>query len=389
VLCCHRRMGKTVACVNHIIRDALRTPKATFAYVAPFYSQAKRIAWEYFRTYTEPVPGMKWNESELCVIFPNGSKVYLLGSDNPNAIRGMALWGVVMDEYADQSPDVFGQIISPCLADHSGYAVFCGTIKGKNHLWKLWDKNKDNPSWHSMYVRASESGIIPDAELAIQQSVMTEDEYQQEYELDPMAAVKGAIFGKEMRWLRDQGRIRDIPFEEYATVDTWWDLGVAQEHRVIDCYSTCQTSLAEVAKVVRAKGWNYGTHYLPHDAKQHELQSNKTREQFLREMLPGRFEVVARPRAKDEAINAFRLQHKKLWIDQKNQAFLDAMEQYSQEWDDDIKAFKPVPKHDWCSHYADAATLWALKENRDRVLSPIGGQDRQDDRDEDVGGLLM
>ena len=52
VLCCHRRAGKTVATINHLIRSALTTTDGRFAYIAPFYSMAKNIAWDILKKYS-------------------------------------------------------------------------------------------------------------------------------------------------------------------------------------------------------------------------------------------------------------------------------------------------------------------------------------------------
>ena len=376
VMAAHRRSGKSVACVNHLIRRALEKPKSNYALIAPSYVMAKRISWEYVKEFSSPVAGTKFNEAELKVAFPNGSILYLLGSEHPDSLRGMALDGVVFDEYQLQPPEIFGEIIRPALADRRGFAVFIGTVLGKNFFYKLYESKKSDPDWFSLWLPASKSGILPQAELDDARKLMTEEEYMQEFELEPTAANRGAIFGKEMRWLRENGRIRDVPVESYAPVDTYWDLGVADylvvtfmqsvgmERRIIDHYSTHSTSLAEVASELRKRGYNYGTHHLPHDAKQRELQTNVTREQFLRTALTGNVEVVSRPRTKEESLDAFRLNAKKLWISEKCDNLIECLEMYSQEWDEDLKVFKSVPKHDHYSHTADSVQLWALAESR-------------------------
>ena len=50
----HRRAGKTVACVNDLIKAAACCDKASprFAYIAPQLNQAKDIAWQYLLEYT-------------------------------------------------------------------------------------------------------------------------------------------------------------------------------------------------------------------------------------------------------------------------------------------------------------------------------------------------
>ena len=59
VVVAHRRFGKTVAALNHLIRDAVLNQKEAprYAYIAPTYGQAKRVAWDYLVKYTEPLGG--------------------------------------------------------------------------------------------------------------------------------------------------------------------------------------------------------------------------------------------------------------------------------------------------------------------------------------------
>ena len=84
VIVCHRRFGKSVLGVNHLIRAAARSPfpRPRFAYLAPYYKQAKSVAWDYLKHFTQPIPGVRQNESELRVDLPNGARLSLLGADN-------------------------------------------------------------------------------------------------------------------------------------------------------------------------------------------------------------------------------------------------------------------------------------------------------------------
>lgn len=78
--------------IIELIRHALKTEESRFAYVAPYFVQAKTIAWDLLKKYSRPIPGIKVNESELYVQYPNGSRVTLYGADNPDRLRGIALW---------------------------------------------------------------------------------------------------------------------------------------------------------------------------------------------------------------------------------------------------------------------------------------------------------
>ena len=82
--------------------------------------------------------GASINESELRVDLPNKGRVKLYGADNPDALRGIYLDGVVLDEPAQIDPTLWPEIIRPALADRQGWAVFVGTPKGRNAFYEVW-----------------------------------------------------------------------------------------------------------------------------------------------------------------------------------------------------------------------------------------------------------
>jgi len=128
----HRRAGKTVACIEELHRAATACPslRPRFAYLAPFLRQSKAVAWDYLRAAIARgrAVGASAHEGELRVDYPNGGQVRLYGADNPDAMRGIYLDGIVLDEYADMDPRVWSEIIRPALADRRGWAVFIGTL---------------------------------------------------------------------------------------------------------------------------------------------------------------------------------------------------------------------------------------------------------------------
>jgi phage terminase large subunit len=122
VLVCHRRAGKTVATLNDLIRGAVNEckPEGRYAFIFPQRNQAKDTAWRYLRRYAEPLLAKPPNESELRVDLVNGSMIRLYGADNPDALRGPYLDGVVLDEFADMKPEVWHEVVRPMLADRRG-----------------------------------------------------------------------------------------------------------------------------------------------------------------------------------------------------------------------------------------------------------------------------
>ncbi len=154
VVVAHRRFGKTVSAINHLIKAAIECDKANprFAYIAPTYGQAKRVAWDYLQEYTRPL-GATYNVSELRADFW-GRRISLYGSDNPDSLRGQYFDGVVIDEVGDQNPKIWNEIVRPALADRLGWALFIGTPKGNNHFYELRNRAADEPYWKLLEFRA-------------------------------------------------------------------------------------------------------------------------------------------------------------------------------------------------------------------------------------------
>jgi phage terminase large subunit len=381
VIVAHRRAGKTVACVMDLIDSALRCEKKNprFAYIAPLYKQAKTVAWDYLKEYGLRVPGASANETELRVDFPNGGRVRLFGSDNPDALRGMYLDGVIFDEAADGAPRVFNEIIRPALSDRQGWAGWIGTPKGQNDFFDLWEYAKKEPTYFKLMLRASETELIPEEELRDARRQMTPEQYQQEYECSFQAAIIGAYYGREMETAEKDGRIGEKVYDPTLEVHTAWDLGISDHTsiwfyqqdgfgiRLIDYYASSGFGLDHYAGVLRDRGWRpgnekgykYGRHNLPHDAEVRELGTGRTRLETLHGL--GVDVIVVRKLNVEDGINAVRKILPRCWFDRDKCAEgIKALRQYRRDWDDVRKVFQERPLHDWASHPADAFRYLAV-----------------------------
>lgn len=194
VIVAHRRMGKTVCVLNHVIKQALLIPRldGRFAYVAPYRNQAKAIAWDYLRRFAGVLPKIHFNESELECTLLNGSRIRLYGADNPDAMRGVYFDGVVLDEVADMKPNVWGEIIRPALSDRNGWAVFIGTPKGQNLFYELYE-SAARDGWFRALYRADETNVMPVEELEAARETMSDAQYRQEFLCDFSAACDNVL----------------------------------------------------------------------------------------------------------------------------------------------------------------------------------------------------
>jgi phage terminase large subunit len=380
----HRRAGKTVACVADLVDAALRCdrPAPRFAYVAPLYVQAKDVAWGYLKRFCAPIPGVSFNEAELRVDMPGDRRIRLYGADNYDRMRGLYLDGVVLDEYADMPPAAWGEVIRPALADRQGWAVFIGTPKGRNAFWEVWERSTREPDWFGLMLRASETGLLPPGELDAARAEMTPEQFEQEFECSFDAAILGAYYGKDIAQAEREGRIGEVPVDRAVPVHTAWDLGigdataiwffqvVAGAVHVVDHYEAHGHGLPHYAQVLASKGYSYGTHYVPHDARARDLGTGRTRIETMQQ-LTGRWPHVLRSGEVMDGINAARLTLPRCRFDAVRCADgLEALRQYRADFDEKLRAFKDKPRHDWTSHSADAFRYLAMAWREMKVAPP-------------------
>lgn len=404
VIVCHRRFGKTVFSINELVDRSLRCDKKNpqYAYIAPTYGQAKKIAWDMLKEYTKAIPGVTTNEAELRLEIPRPDrndkiKIILLGAENPDSIRGLYLDGVILDEFADMNPIVWTSVVRPALSDRLGWAIFIGTVRGRNHFFDIYQAAQGKEDWHTAVYKASQTGIIPQEELDAAREIMSEEEYMQEYECDWGAALIGAYYGKQMSEAESSGRIRQVPYDPAVPVETWWDLGigdstaiwftqkVAGEFRIIDSLEMSGVGLDWYVRELRKKPYIYGDINLPHDSAARDLTTGKTRVEVLRELWKGiRINVLPRLSVED-GINAARLILHKCWFDlEKCERGIAALRSYQKKWDPKNKIYQDKPLHDWSSHFADAFRMFAIGNKYDRESINIKNLPREADNAFDI-----
>jgi hypothetical protein len=201
----------TTSAVATLVHSALSMKRndGRYAYIAPYYKQAKKVTWDMFKTMAFNVPGVKFYESELKVEFPNGSQIHLIGGDNPDALRGMYLDGVVIDEVADSRPNLWGEVIRPALSDRKGWALFIGTFKGVDKLYELYQFAQDSPGWFTKVYSAEDTGIIDAEELAAARHEMTKVQFAREFLCDPMAGSEDVLVPMELAMESARRQISD------------------------------------------------------------------------------------------------------------------------------------------------------------------------------------
>lgn len=400
VAVCHRRMGKTVMAINQLVKRCLLCdkPRPRFAYIAPTYRMGKAIAWDYLKHYTSPIPDTTVNESELRVDFINGGQVRIYGADNPDALRGIYLDGVVMDEYGLMADTLWGEVIRPLLSDRQGWALFQGTPNGRNQFYDISKVAQSTPGWFFVEYKASQTGILPQNELEDARRTMTEDQFQQEYECSFEAAVKGAVYAREMGNARQDGRIAPVPWEPRLPVDTSWDLGMDDstaiwfsqtaatgEIRLLAYYENSGHGLQHYVGILKEQqakyGWVFGDHFLPHDVEVKEIGTGVSRLETLRSM--GLFSVIPIKRTESlyDDINAVRMMLPRCYFSLPAcEKGVEALMHYRWKEATENQTGRTLPVHDWASHGADALrTLACAPQRKAKLLANWHDKNKDND----------
>ena len=392
VLVMHRRFGKTVWAINNLVKNTLSCPLPNphGAYIAPNQNQAKRVAWDYLLQYTRCIPGVKPHKQELSVTFPSGAKIYLLGAEKADSLRGMYLDDVVVDETAQVNPVAYSQVIRPALADRLGSATFIGTPKGRGNLFAdlYFGVPEFGDDWYRQLLTYKDTGIIDDAEIDAMRRELTPAEFSQELECSWLAAIEGAYYADEMNKLDDDGHVMDLPYDSNYPVHTAWDIGwsannviwfiqvIGSRINVIDLLSNKFTDLPEIIKQVKAKPYGYGRHIVPHDMKKHSYETGMRRidvafgHDITMEQCPN-IAVM-------DGIKAVQATLPRCYFDRAScKVGIEALRQYRTNYNALLRSYSREPLHSWESDYADAFRMFVVAMDGGQ-RSEIFGQGKLD-----------
>lgn len=194
MLALHRRAGKTELALMELLDHAVkcRLDLGFYVYLAPFLKQAKAIAWARLKQKLDAfmrAGAIDVNEADLAVTFRhNKATIRLFGGDNPDALRGVRLDGVVIDEVANIRPEVWNDIIQPALSDRKGWALFIGTPAGINLFSELFYRASSLPDWYATRYTVHDTDALDPEEVQRLERDMPETAFAREYLCDFSAA---------------------------------------------------------------------------------------------------------------------------------------------------------------------------------------------------------
>ncbi len=378
----HRRCGKDKLCFNKLIIKAMET-MANYAYYFPTATLGRKALWRN----VDVTNGMRVidhiplsllkkrpNETDMLIELVNGSTIQILGTDNLDVVGGN-FYGVVFSEYQNQNPLAW-DYTRPILAENGGFAWFNGTPRSENHFYDLLKVNSGNSAWFTQVLSVDDTqAISPEDIQAERRSGMSEAMIRQEFYCDFSVANERAIWGRFLSDALASQRIGPFPIDGRAPVNTSWDLGGPLNTvvwywqrlpygvtRFVDCDYGLNLTLTERVAHMRGKGYTFGKHYLPHDAR----QKSRTGSTFETDAIAaGLQNIVVVPPIPDvwQGINyvselfptfEFRLPACELGV--------KGLKAYESAPDTANGVTRITPLHTWASHVADGVRTMAEAE---------------------------
>lgn len=191
VICAGRRWGKSTLSQLVVLKWATEKP-GLYWIVSPTYKQSKQIHWRGLQQIIPREWIAKKNEVELSITLRNGSVIELKGAENPDALRGVKLRGLVIDEIASiRNWDwLWHEVLRPTLTDYEAPALFISTPKGFNHFYDIFLQGQNagglasGTAYRSWRFTSYDNPYIPKGEIDQARNELTEDTFYQEYMAD-------------------------------------------------------------------------------------------------------------------------------------------------------------------------------------------------------------
>ena len=322
-----------------------------------------------------------------------GSEIYFKGlHNNAQSIKSTEGldWAWVEEAQSVSSESI--ETLIPTIRKPGSYLIW--TMNRQTENDPVWEKLAAKPD-ELTYIRKVNSDAIESLlsdEIIHEREMMRKNNpefYEHVWLGEPLTSNTGSVFGKQLAQAREDGRIGSVPYDATTGVYTAWDLGigdataiwffqrVGREIHFIDHYEASGEDLGHYISVLNNKPYNYAKHFLPHDAKQRELQTNMTRVDFFAQNGINNVEVL-RPtsfQVGNDDINLIARPKLSLcWFDaEKCKRGLECLRAYHYDYDVKNNLLKSQPEHDWSSH-SSSAFIYALMANTEQLETQYHGR---------------
>ena len=391
-----RRHGKDVTTASILSKRAM-TRVGSYYYLFPTRKWAERAIWNNIVTINgkgghlldlifPPEIVTYKNNTDMKVGLINGSVINFSGTDNLDFV-GQGGYGYALSEFSLHKEEVTG-FLAPILDEGNSWIIMNGTMRGKNNqLYRMYEANKEHPDWFCEWLTPQETkryawvgdemNLNPEllekidpltgitylnVQDRVDSKMISYSLARQEYLNEAVADVANSVYGYEMTKLENDSHIGEFdPTNEL--VYTFWDLGVDdptaivfakiihQKIYIIDYYENTGYDIKHYLDILTEKNYNYGGHYLPHDAKKRQNTTGVNLIDYLRTEFA--FETITIPKTNSvrDDIEIVRRNLPGVYFHSRTSKLIDILKNY--QWN-------PVSGkvlHNEYSHGADAIRM--------------------------------
>lgn len=306
VWCWARRGGKDFTAFGYAVKKMVEQPM-NVVLVFPEKEQGRNAFWDNvendgFKT-IEHIPAAlikAQDNTDMKITLINGSTFQILGTKNPDKLRGANGKLYIFSEFVDIDSAAY-DVVVPVVEVNGGQIIVQSTPKidgiSGGTFKMMFDDAKaemenpetgDVPMEYASLVTAEEYLSPKALERLRLKSIKKNGNdffFRQEFLCDWGQASQSTYYGQILKRLADPeylaGNIGHYPYNQDFPVYTAWDLGISDSTaitffqyymynnrptvRIIDYYETSNIGLESIIKYVMSKPYNMAWHFLPHD----------------------------------------------------------------------------------------------------------------------------
>lgn len=295
VLCWARRAGKDLTSFAYSIKEMVKQPM-NVVLVFPEKKQGKISFWENIENdgwkTLDHIPASlvaRRDNTEMIITLKNGSTFRVVGSADPDALRGANGKIYILSEFVD-IPSAVMDVIRPITAVNGGQIIIISTpkidgVSGSTfkmyYTRALQNWEGGQKTQYASLVTANRY-LSPETLEELRQECIAKYGndffWRQEYLCDWGQVSSSSYFGSAISMVKKRGWIGLFPYNPAFPVYTAWDLGISdsmaitffqyvgKQVRIIDYFEINNTGYGPLIAYITQKPYNYGGHFLPHDA---------------------------------------------------------------------------------------------------------------------------
>lgn len=326
----HRRAGKDLLGLICMIIAMHYTPNGRFYHLFPEEEQGRRAVWggstlseasEATRTYIDFFPKeliantvtsdgevqYKISQKNAKIEFKNGATYEIIGTKDPERLRGLGASGVLVSEYASFSPrqaEGCKAVLIPVINDSKGWIWYNTTpnpAHPKNHAYNdfvhlqgLERKYKETGDVMNIFtqrltIKDTKRYSEREVDRLAEESNMSEQQKQTEYYCSWEVKSLGNHYYKDtLDEIKKKGQITQVLHDPALPVYTAWDLGnnntkttgwfFQMKAGIVYYLGTHEnaTGTDSLVKELQLKPYNYGGHFFPHDVNRTSVRDATT-----------------------------------------------------------------------------------------------------------------